>query len=187
MSVSKKNIIAPKVIRKVSASEAPNLSRGVADLTLSFEEIQTLISLIGRESIDELQLEVGAVKLHIRKAVGNSTTSSFTQVMPYSNTTAITKHIVSDDEPSLGQLSDPDVRYITSPIVGTFYRAPSVNASIFVQKGDLVKLGQTLCIVEAMKLMNEIECDIAGELVEVMVEDGQPVEYGERLFAIRVC
>jgi acetyl-CoA carboxylase biotin carboxyl carrier protein len=183
MSVSKKNIIASKAIRRVSASEATNLPRGAADIALGFEEIHKLISLMGREPIGELKLEIGAVKLHIRKNVENSATPAITQY----NSTDTDKHVVSDDKPSLDQLSNPDVRYITSPIVGTFYRAPSVNASVFVQKGDLVKLGQTLCIVEAMKLMNEIECDIAGELVEVLVEDGQPVEYGERLFAIRAC
>ena len=81
---------------------------------------------------------------------------------------------------------DPGVHHITSPIVGTFYRAPSATSAPFVQPGDFVKPGQTLCIVEAMKLMNEIECDVAGEVVAVLVENGQPVEYGERLFAIRV-
>jgi acetyl-CoA carboxylase biotin carboxyl carrier protein len=83
-------------------------------------------------------------------------------------------------------VEDPGIHSITSPIVGTFYRAPSASAAPFVQPGDFVKPGQTLCIVEAMKLMNEIECDVAGEVVAVLAENGQPVEYGERLFAIRV-
>jgi len=84
------------------------------------------------------------------------------------------------------ELEDPGIHPVTSPIVGTFYRAPSTNAAPFVQPGDFVKPGQTLCIVEAMKLMNEIECDVAGEVVAVLAENGQPVEYGERLFTIRV-
>jgi acetyl-CoA carboxylase biotin carboxyl carrier protein len=78
------------------------------------------------------------------------------------------------------------IHYITSPIVGTFYRSANPTAPSFVNPGDRVKPGQTLCIVEAMKLMNEIECDITGEVVRVLVENGQPVEYGERLFAVRI-
>jgi len=78
------------------------------------------------------------------------------------------------------------LHYITSPIVGTFYRSSNPNSPPFVAAGDTVRPGQTLCIVEAMKLMNEIECDIAGEVVKVLVENGTPVEYGERLFAVRV-
>ena len=186
MSISNKTVIAPTAIRRVSASRLRNHSKSVAGLTLGFDEIQQLISLMGREPIDELQLEVGDVKLHIRKAVGNVAVSTATQVT-CTNPSAISQNLTSDDQTPIDQLNDPGIHYITSPIVGTFYRAPSVNASAFVQPGDLVKLGQTLCIVEAMKLMNEIECDTAGELVEVMVEDGQPVEYGERLFAIRAC
>jgi acetyl-CoA carboxylase biotin carboxyl carrier protein len=72
-----------------------------------------------------------------------------------------------------------------SPIVGTFYGAPAPNAPAFVQVGDVVQLGQVLCIIEAMKLMNELESEAAGEVVRVYVESGQPVEYGQSLFAIK--
>jgi acetyl-CoA carboxylase biotin carboxyl carrier protein len=78
-----------------------------------------------------------------------------------------------------------DVQYVTSPIVGTFYRAPNPDADPYVKVGDLVAEGQTLCIVEAMKLMNEIDCDLDGTIVKVFPENAQPVEYGERLFAVR--
>ena len=83
-------------------------------------------------------------------------------------------------------MDEPGVHYITSPIVGTFYRASNSSSPSFVNPGDKVRPGQTLCIVEAMKLMNEIESDISGEIVKVLIENGQPVEYGERLFAVRV-
>jgi acetyl-CoA carboxylase biotin carboxyl carrier protein len=73
---------------------------------------------------------------------------------------------------------------VTSPIVGTFYRAPSPTSPPFVDVGDPVKKKQTLCIVEAMKLMNEIECDIDGSVREIFIENGKPVEYGQKLFAI---
>jgi len=82
--------------------------------------------------------------------------------------------------------ADADLAMVTSPIVGTFYRAPEPGAPPFVEKGARVKKGQVLCIIEAMKLMNEIECDHEGEVVAVYIENGQPVQYGERLFAIKV-
>jgi acetyl-CoA carboxylase biotin carboxyl carrier protein len=78
-----------------------------------------------------------------------------------------------------------DEHIIKSPIVGTFYAGPSPDAGPFVRAGDFVEAGQTVCIIEAMKLMNEIEADIGGEVARVLVENGQPVEYGEPLFALR--
>jgi acetyl-CoA carboxylase biotin carboxyl carrier protein len=81
--------------------------------------------------------------------------------------------------------SSEDLHFVKSPIVGTFYAAPSPGSDPFVKIGARVETGQTLCIVEAMKLMNEIEADVTGELVKVFVETGQPVEYGQPLFGIR--
>jgi len=84
-----------------------------------------------------------------------------------------------------GRAAGEDVHVVKSPIVGTFYAAPSVGGEPFVKVGSRVDEGQALCIIEAMKLMNEIESDVAGEVVRVFVENGQPVEYGEALFGIR--
>jgi acetyl-CoA carboxylase biotin carboxyl carrier protein len=82
---------------------------------------------------------------------------------------------------------EPDnVKIVTSPMVGTFYRAPSPEAAPFVQLDDLVKKGQPVCLIEAMKLMNDVECDFAGRVIEIMVENGQPVEYGEPLIKVEV-
>ena len=93
---------------------------------------------------------------------------------------------VASPQPPAAPAEEPGIHYVTSPIVGTFYRASSPTAAPFVSPGDYVKPGQTLCIIEAMKLMNEIESDLAGEVVKVLVENGTPVEYGERLFAVRI-
>jgi acetyl-CoA carboxylase biotin carboxyl carrier protein len=81
--------------------------------------------------------------------------------------------------------SAPAGTVIKSPIVGTFYRAPDPNSAPFVSVGDRIKLGQVLCIIEAMKLMNEIEAELAGEVVKIHVENGQPVQYGDALFTVR--
>ena len=80
---------------------------------------------------------------------------------------------------------EEELHTVKSPIVGTFYEAPSPGAPPFVKAGDMVEVGQVLCIVEAMKLMNEIESDVAGEIVKKLVRNGQPIEYGQELFAIR--
>src|SRR5687767_250821 len=82
--------------------------------------------------------------------------------------------------------SEAGLHIITSPIVGTFYRSPNPESDSFVNVGDRVTKGKVLCIVEAMKLMNEIECDVEGVLVNVYPQNGQPIEYGEKLFAVRV-
>jgi acetyl-CoA carboxylase biotin carboxyl carrier protein len=81
--------------------------------------------------------------------------------------------------------NEDGLSFVTSPIVGTFYRAPNPDAEPYVKVGDHVTKGQTLCIVEAMKLMNEIEADVSGTIVRVLPENAQPVEFGQRLFAIR--
>lgn len=87
--------------------------------------------------------------------------------------------------PAAAVVDDASVHYVTSPFVGTFYPAPTPGAEPFVKVGSEVKVGQTLCIVEAMKLMNEIEADVAGTVIEVLRENGKPVEYGDKLFKVK--
>jgi len=174
MTTPKKTMPTPAAARK------QNPERG---LVLGFEEVKTLISLVGREAIDELQFESMGVKLLIRKV---SQTAAPAAASVPTRALAPAPSQPAAAQPAAAAPEDPGIHPITSPIVGTFYRAPSTNAAPFVQPGDFVKPGQTLCIVEAMKLMNEIECDVAGEVVAVLAENGQPVEYGERLFTIRV-
>jgi acetyl-CoA carboxylase biotin carboxyl carrier protein len=178
MSPSRKTPPTSSPARR-SAAKAPEQG-----LALGFEEIQALISLVGREPVDELELESRGVKLHIRKLAG--VPAAAPAPLPARAALAPAPTLANTADPDADLVEEPGIHPITSPIVGTFYRAPSASASAFVQPGDFVKPGQTLCIVEAMKLMNEIECDVAGEVMAVLAENGQPVEYGERLFAIRV-
>ncbi len=159
--------------------------------SIGLEDVKSLISLVAKEQIHEFEFESGSVRFRIRKdAVATATVAPQNLVMAHAPAAAPqmpTQTVVAPISEALGLSADePGVHYITSPIVGTFYRAPSPNAGPYVQVGDYVKPGQTLCVVEAMKLMNEIECDTAGEVVRVLVENGQPVEYGERLFAVRI-
>jgi acetyl-CoA carboxylase biotin carboxyl carrier protein len=95
--------------------------------------------------------------------------------------------LISVPPPASAPAAEPEeaLHSVRSPIVGTFYEAPSPGAPPFAKVGDIVEVGQLLCIVEAMKLMNEIESDIAGEVIKKLVSNGQPIEYGQELFAIR--
>jgi acetyl-CoA carboxylase biotin carboxyl carrier protein len=177
--------------RTASAPQAPAAKTPTNGLALDFQDLQALISLVGKEPIEEFEFESLGTKIHIRKR--SSAPVAVIPALPAalppiaaSATAMPSQTVVATAQPPSEPADDPGIHHITSPIVGTFYRAPSSTASPFVQPGDFVKPGQTLCIVEAMKLMNEIECDVAGEVVAVLVENGQPVEYGERLFAIRV-
>jgi acetyl-CoA carboxylase biotin carboxyl carrier protein len=185
MSPTKKAQSQPAPAKRPAARAARPAEPG---LDLALGDIQTLIGLIGREPIDEFEFESRGVRLHIRKLTGSAPAAPAAapvQAFPPPAAAAPAPPAPAQAVPAAPQ-EEPGLHHITSPIVGTFYRAPSANAAPFVQPGDFVKPGQTLCIVEAMKLMNEIECDVAGEVVAVLAENGQPVEYGERLFAIRV-
>jgi acetyl-CoA carboxylase biotin carboxyl carrier protein len=160
-----------------------------APLGLGLEDIKALIGLVAKENIDEFEMEAGAVRFRVRKGgVPSQAPLAAAVPLPSLPIPAMpTQTLVAPAQPAAPEpAQDPGIHHITSPIVGTFYRSPTPNGPSYVQPGDFVKPGQTLCIVEAMKLMNEIECDVAGEVVSVLVENGQPVEYGERLFAVRV-
>ncbi len=191
----------------VSRHAAPPKSGGSAGLSL--DEIKSLIALVGKEPFQEFEFEAGDMKFRIRKDSIHAPAPQVTYATaptappfgsPVSHLMAQAPsalvpaaYALATAAPEPGNpgipgipMDEPDLHYITSPIVGTFYRAANHNSPSFVSVGDKVRPGQTLCIVEAMKLMNEIECDITGEIVKVLVENGQPVEYGERLFAARV-
>jgi acetyl-CoA carboxylase biotin carboxyl carrier protein len=154
--------------------------------TIGLEEIKALIALVGREPFQEFEFEAGDMRFRIRKdgpAVIHAPVAA--PLMVAAPSAPLVHHIPAAQAPAV-PVDEPGIHYVTSPIVGTFYRASNPTATPYVSPGDYVKPGQTLCIIEAMKLMNEIESDVAGEVVKVLVENGTPVEYGERLFAVRI-
>jgi len=161
---------------------------------LALDDVKNLLALVSKEGISEFEYEAPNVRLRIRKDSGIVSAPAAPAPAPVLTYAAPSLPVHSVVAPTAAQApaspeapaDEPGIHFITSPIVGTFYRSPNPNSGPFVQVGDRVKPGQTLCIVEAMKLMNEIECDTAGEVVKVLVENGQPVEYGERLFAVRL-
>ncbi|HZW92596.1 MAG TPA: acetyl-CoA carboxylase biotin carboxyl carrier protein [Candidatus Eremiobacteraceae bacterium] len=156
------------------------------------KELKELIEFLIEKDIAEFELERGDVKVKIKRT-GEHTVVHTHAEMPYVAAPVQESRQASTvppapAPPSAAALQPPpeeNLHIVKSPIVGTFYEAPSPGAPPFVKVGDVVEVGQVLCIVEAMKLLNEIESDVAGEIVKKMGSNGQPIEYGQELFAIR--
>jgi acetyl-CoA carboxylase biotin carboxyl carrier protein len=151
---------------------------------MNLKELKEIIDIFSsRESIEELELEKSGVRLRIRRASNH--TGAAVAIAPASVAALAPTPPPVSLSPDTEQKTDEALYYVKSPIVGTFYKSPSPTTDPFVSIGDFVEKGSVICIIEAMKLMNEIESDVAGEIVSVLVDNGQPVEYGEKLFAIR--
>lgn len=144
---------------------------------MELDDLKNIIELLKETDVTELQIEKEGTKVKIKreKFFQSLEIPTHKQVVTVTDSTDREKHM---DEDTLRLFT------VTSPIVGTFYRSPSPEAPSFIEMGTRVKKGQVLCIIEAMKLMNEIECEIDGIVVKALVENGQPVEYGEPLFLI---
>ncbi len=151
---------------------------------MQFKEIAELIEIIGRSSIEEFELERSGVRIRVRKSSPRSES-----IRDDAGTVAVqrqTREDVPEESSVLPAKKDETAHVFKAPIVGTFYLTPKPDADSFVKVGDRVGKGTVLCIIEAMKIFNQIECDVAGEISKILVDNGQPVEYGEPLFEIRV-
>ena len=155
---------------------------------MNLKEIKELIEVLKDTDVTELELEKAGTRIMIKKGAEGRVPVLVEHVTP-----AISHEAVSLpgpapqlQPPSDAGREDAQKSYVvvTSPIVGTFYRSPSPETAVYVEVGDVVKKGQILCIIEAMKLMNEIEAEVSGKVVEIVVENAQPVEYGQPLFHI---
>jgi acetyl-CoA carboxylase biotin carboxyl carrier protein len=178
---------------------------------MTLDEIKRLIEFIRAQELAEFELEQDGVKLRIKSGASAAhvhVMQAMPVVAPIAATTPVAHAAPGASNPpaatnsspgasgTLGAPGEPvapiapeegtELAIVKSPIVGTFYRAAEPGAKSFVENGDIVKKGQVLCIIEAMKLMNEIDSEYDGEIVSIYVENGQPVQYGERLFAIKL-
>jgi acetyl-CoA carboxylase biotin carboxyl carrier protein len=160
------------------------------------KELKELIEFLIEKDIAEFELERGDVKVKIRRGVEHSAAARtdvpfVVSAVPAMPVAAAPRPVASHGAAPIPATAAPELaaeenlHIVKSPIVGTLYEAPSPGAPPFVKVGDMVEVGQVLCIVEAMKLLNEIESDVAGEIVKKMGANGQPIEYGQELFAIR--
>ena len=162
---------------------------------MNVDEIRSILELVREHDLTEFELEVDGTKIKVKKAgpaqiVQVQNGSSYLPLPSISVPPPVgSQPLARPAEPRPASSTEPvgaDMAIVKSPIVGTFYRAPEPGAPPFVEVGAHVKKGHVLCIIEAMKLMNEIECDYDGEIVAVYVENALAVQYGERLFAIKV-
>jgi acetyl-CoA carboxylase biotin carboxyl carrier protein len=163
---------------------------------LDGKELRELIELISKSNFVTFELEREGFKLKLEKGGGlvsgstppvpiAASTPSTTPTIPSSASRPEASPSILGVPPTGSESASSGLIDMTSPIVGTFYRQPSQGAPPFVEPGSRVKKGQVLCIIEAMKLMNEIEAEVDGEVVEILVANGQPVEFGEILFRLR--
>lgn len=157
------------------------LNREVSASGGSTKQIQELIDLLRRNNLTELEIERDGFRIRVRHEVGAKTVTTSVhdtiQLLPQ-QPTHMTVPGSSSSEGTAGFVT------VTSPIVGTFYRSPSPDADPYLEEGDSVKKGQVLCIIEAMKLMNEIESEVDGRVVKILVDNMKSVEYGQALFLI---
>ncbi|NBO65234.1 MAG: acetyl-CoA carboxylase biotin carboxyl carrier protein [Acidobacteria bacterium] len=174
----------PRTVRATVRSQSEDQAVGSAPSeNLTLLEIKELIELVSDKQFNEFELERGDFRLRLHKGGAPQVEPSPAgQVVSVVHPTAPPVAVPSAAEPS----NDEKLHIITSPIVGTFYRSPSPTAESFVKAGDTVEVGRTLCIIEAMKLMNEIQSDAMGVVAKIFVDNGQPVEYGQPLFGLKL-
>jgi acetyl-CoA carboxylase biotin carboxyl carrier protein len=149
---------------------------------MSNDEIRELIQLVVESGIAELEVQRGEERVRIRRTLESAPAIATTTAVPE---TVIQAPATSSLPDATGSTAAGSEVIVKSPIVGTYYEAPKPSDPPFVKVGDVVEPGQVLCIIESMKLMNEIESEVAGTVVAKLMENGRPVEYGEALFAIR--
>ncbi len=154
---------------------------------MDLNQIKKLIKLLESSEVTDLEVEEDGVRIKLAKKVRVTQTVTLPQtVAPSINNGAFSEVSgKADDKKVSEENANAGLHEIKSPIVGTFYRAPAPDADAYVQVGDDISVGSVLCIVEAMKLMNEIESDVSGKVVKILVENGKPVEYNQPLFLIK--
>ncbi len=155
------------------------------------KELKELIDFLIERDIAEFELERGDVKVRIKRGTPEAATPAPAErIITVHPAAAASSQMQGPPAPPAPPAAEPapppeNLHMVRSPIVGTYYESPSPGSPPFVKPGDTVEAGQIICIVEAMKLMNEIEADASGEIVKMLVANGQPIEYGQELFAIR--
>jgi acetyl-CoA carboxylase biotin carboxyl carrier protein len=159
------------------------------------KELRELIEFLIEKDITEFELERGDVKVRIKRGTPEAASAPpADRIITVHPAPVIQPQVVAGSVPAAPAAApaapppekpEEGLHMVHSPIVGTYYESPSPGSPPFVKIGDTVEAGQILCIVEAMKLMNEIEADVSGEVVKMLVKNGQPIEYGQDLFAIR--
>jgi acetyl-CoA carboxylase biotin carboxyl carrier protein len=152
---------------------------------MDLKEIQNLIKFVANSGVAEVKLETGDVKITIKTTVEGTTETTYVHQMPAQN---VIPQVVAQPVIASNPVAPipEDSKYITikSPIIGTFYRKPAPDKPLFVEVGSTVNKGDVICVIEAMKLFNEIESEISGKIVKILVDDASPVEFDQPLFLV---
>ncbi len=156
---------------------------------MDIKEIQNLIKFVANSGVAEVKLETGDVKITIRTTLEGNTETTYVQQMPAQNMlqqAPVAQQIAPVAAAPVAAVVDENAKYITvkSPIIGTFYRKPSPDKPMFVEVGTKIGQGDVLCVIEAMKLFNEIESEVSGKIVKILVDDMSPVEFDQPLFLV---
>lgn len=169
----------------------PSPGGGAPSANPDLNQIEQLLGYMAEHNLEEFEYSRGDLRIRLKKPAAGVVVTAPRAVAAPEIIVAGDAHggpvtaAAPSGESHAAARGTEDLHLVKSPIVGTFYEAPSPGAGPFAKVGDSVEAGQTLCIIEAMKLMNEIECDVSGEVIRIFAENGQPVEYGQPLFAIR--
>jgi acetyl-CoA carboxylase biotin carboxyl carrier protein len=166
------------------APHSAKRSESSQESSRELRQVRELAKILNQNELAEIEFENAEMRVRIRRETSGPAPQAPAQVIAHSIPAAAPPASKAHAEPAAPAAEPQDGTLITSPFVGTFYRSPSPDNPSFVEKGQRIKKGQVLCIVEAMKLMNEIESELDGVILDILVENGQPVEYGEPLFRI---
>ena len=148
---------------------------------MKIKEIQDIINFIKKSDLDDVSIETENYKIRVKKNNGNYTTTEIPKEVK--NTPSQIKQETVKVKENKEKASSKNI-IIKSPMIGTFYRSPNPESDPFVSEWDTIKVGQTICIVEAMKLFNDIESDVSGKIVKVLVDDNSPIEFDQPLFEV---
>jgi acetyl-CoA carboxylase biotin carboxyl carrier protein len=159
---------------------------------MDIKEIQSLIKFVAKSGASEVKLETDDIKITIRTGSLSSNEPTYVQSMPMAQAPMVQAAPIQAEAPvspvatTNEAAADDDSKFITikSPIIGTFYRKPSPDKPLFVEVGDTISSGDVLCVIEAMKLFNDIESEVSGKIVKVLVDDSSPVEFDQPLFLV---
>ena len=153
---------------------------------MDLKDIQNLIKFVAKSGTSEVKLEMEDIKITIKTGSGKTETTILQQAPMASIPTVQSPEVIAPAISNVPPSSDEDSKYVVikSPIIGTFYRKPSPDKPLFVEVGSSINEGDTVCIIEAMKLFNEIESEVSGKIVKVLVDDGTPVEFDQPLFLV---
>ena len=150
---------------------------------MKIKEIQEIINFIKKSDLDDVSIETENIKIRVKKNNGNSATIEQPKIVKTEIQPEASPVENKVPEEKKEKTSNNNI-IIKSPMIGTFYRSPNPESDPFVSEGDSIKVGQTICIVEAMKLFNDIESEVSGKIVKILVDDNSPVEYDQPLFEV---